>query len=286
MNSSIPTIAVLITCHNRKEKTIKCLLHLHVQKGLNEYFQLEVFLVDDGSIDGTSEAIQVHFPDVNIIQGNGNLYWNRGMRLAWKTAASTKDFDYYLWLNDDTYIDKNCIAAILQDYKDAKEIVVTEALITGACRKAAHLNEFSYGGRNENGPIIPNQTIQKCRYINGNIVLVPKKVYLKLGILSNDYTHAIGDFDYGLSVLQNGFRCFTTRDYIATCEPHSEIAGWCNPNLPLIKRWSLFHSPRGLNIREYNLFRKKFWGKKWVFFTLKAYLKMLFPRFYKKIAEI
>jgi GT2 family glycosyltransferase len=279
---SLTTIAILITCHNRKEKTLKCLSHLYVQKGLNQNFQVELFLVDDRSTDGTSEAIQVQFPDVNIIQGNGNLFWNQGMRLAWQTAAASKNFDYYLWLNDDTYIDPNCITTILRDYKDAKEISGIDVLLVGACRKAAHLNEFSYGGRDEKGPVCPNQTLQQCRYINGNIVLVPIKIYLKLGILSNEYTHGIGDFDYGLRALQNGFRCLTTRDFIATCEPHSGVSGWCDPNLPLFKRWSLFHSPKGLNIKEYNLFRKKFWGEKWIFYTVKAYFKMLCPRVYKK----
>jgi hypothetical protein len=29
------------------------------------------------------------------------IYGIRGMRLAWDIASSAKEFDYYLWLNDD-----------------------------------------------------------------------------------------------------------------------------------------------------------------------------------------
>ena len=43
-------IAVLITCHNRKEKTLHCLQNLYKQS-----ITCDVYLVDDGSIDGSSE---------------------------------------------------------------------------------------------------------------------------------------------------------------------------------------------------------------------------------------
>jgi GT2 family glycosyltransferase len=91
-----PIIAVLLTCHNRKDKTVQCITALYSQSGLGKFFIIEVFLVDDASTDGTAEAINSQFQEVNIIQGNGNLFWNRGMHFAWQTAATTKDYDYYL----------------------------------------------------------------------------------------------------------------------------------------------------------------------------------------------
>ena len=47
-------IAVLITCYNRKDKTLLCLESLFKQQGLGIDFSLAVFLVDDGSTDGTA----------------------------------------------------------------------------------------------------------------------------------------------------------------------------------------------------------------------------------------
>jgi glycosyltransferase involved in cell wall biosynthesis len=47
-------IAVLITCHNRIQKTQTCLKSLFKQKKI-ENINLKVFLVDDGSTDGTKE---------------------------------------------------------------------------------------------------------------------------------------------------------------------------------------------------------------------------------------
>ena len=87
MNSTkMNRIAVLLTCHNRSEKTTAC-LHSLFQCYLPSDFVLDVFLVDDGSTDGTAELVTEKFPKVIIIHGDGNLFWNRGMHLAWSYAS-------------------------------------------------------------------------------------------------------------------------------------------------------------------------------------------------------
>lgn len=274
---------MLLTCHNRKGKTLQCLQSLfNVSLPVNYTF--EVFLVDDGSTDGTGEAVEKEFPRVNLIKGTGNLFWNQGMRLAWNTADKTEEYDFYFWLNDDTILDKDGMKQILNAYNEAKIFEQYEVLITAACRAEFGENNFSYGGRNEEEPVIPNGDLQTCKYMNGNAVLIPKNIFKTLGNLSNDYTHGIGDFDYGLRAAKNGFKCYTTKSYVATCPPNEGIPGWCNPENTLKKRWILLHSPLGLNIKEYNNFRKKFWKEKWVVFALKAYLKMLSPKFYSKLS--
>ena len=277
-------IAVLLTCHNRRAKTLECLNALFDSE-IPENFNLDIFLVDDGSTDGTSEAIGTCFPNVNLVQGSGDLFWNQGMRLAWNTAIKVRDFDFYLWLNDDTIIDREGLLKLFEDYFQAKKKEDKEILITAACRKSSNLDEYSYGGRNDNGSVIPNEKLQKCRYINGNLVLIPRVIYKQIGILSNDYTHALGDNDYGLRAIKNGFSCYTTKKFLATCPPNPGIPGWCNPKKSLGERWKLLHSPRGLNIKEYNQYRKKFWGTSWLKFALKAYLKTIIPKTYGKISR-
>ena len=51
-------IATLLTCHNRKEKTLKCLNSITAQHIPKQVGKIDVFLVDDGSTDGTSEAVK------------------------------------------------------------------------------------------------------------------------------------------------------------------------------------------------------------------------------------
>ena len=63
-------LAVLMTCHDRRDITLVCLQTLYQQDAI-----FDVFLLDDGSSDGTSEAVKQHYPNVKILPGNGNLFW-------------------------------------------------------------------------------------------------------------------------------------------------------------------------------------------------------------------
>ena len=131
-----------------------------------------MFLVDDGCTDGTPEAIKEHFPQVTIIHGDGNLYWNRGMHLAWETAAASKDFDYYLWLNDDTFLFEIALKCLL----NASNQTNNESVICGSTF-SKESQKISYGGNSDNGELlIPNGNLQEVFSFNGNVVLIPKFV--------------------------------------------------------------------------------------------------------------
>lgn len=278
-------IAVLLTCFNRKQKTLSCLTRLYNAE-LPDEVEFDVFLVDDGSTDGTSDAVRSGFPEVNIIQGNGNLFWNKGMRLAWQTASNTRDYDFYFWLNDDTLLANSALSDLFDVFSTALQRDKKPAIVVGACSQDHQTNEFSYGGKTDNGPVIPNGELQKCKYVNGNAVLVPKQIFLEVGMLSEDYTHTMGDIDYGMRVLNKGFNVYTSKTFIASCPTNKGFPTWCNPEKKLKERWQFLHSPRGLNIKEYNKFRRKFWGNRWLIYAAKAYLRTLFPTYYNKFSNI
>ena len=276
-------LAILMTCHNRKESTLNCLDALF-NNILPIGFIFKVFLVDDGSIDGTSSTVKENYPQVNVTKGSGELFWNQGMRLAWNVAAENGNYDFYVWLNDDTLLHENALVHLLSCYEEVLKTTGKSALVTGACMESVNQEVFSYGGKNDEKHIVPDGSLQQCKYINGNIVLVPQEIFNQIGVLSNDYTHGMGDYDYGLRAQQKGFVCYTSKEYVAVCPINKGVPTWCNPEKSIQERFSAFYSPLGLNIKEYVIFRKKFWPYTWVFFAFKAYIKMFFPMFYSKIS--
>ena len=273
--TSIPTIAVLLTCHNRKEKTLKCLQTLYAQKGLGVDFFVEVFLVDDASTDGTAAAIKIQFSPVNIIQGDGKLYWNKGMRLAWQTAADKKDYDFYLWLNDDTFLFENALQALINCSQLSKD----RSVICGSTL-SLNTNTISYGGFSKDSKmLIPNGKLQEVYAINGNCVLIPFYVFKRVGLLDKRFPHAIGDFEYALRVRKLNLQSFISEDYIGTCEGNEILPNWCSPVVPLNKRIKNLYSPLGNSHPYYYfLFEYEYYGiLTAIKHFLTIHLRLLFP---------
>lgn len=273
-------LAVLITCHNRVSATLASLEALYLSaKNINVDFN--VFLVDDGSTDNTYEKVSERFPKVNIIRGSGNLFWNQGMRLAWSTACKNTDYDFYLLLNNDTFLNSDGLKIIFDNYFGYKNEFKKEAIVVGACSESSKCNVLSYGLRMMNEDIIyPNENFKCGDFMNGNCVLISRKIFKSTGLLSENYTHAMGDFDYGLRAIEAGFKLITTNCFVAVCK--SNIKNFKDANFlnSISIRWQYLNSPLGLNISEYKTFRKRFWPKTYWIFIIKIYFRFLFPKLY------
>jgi GT2 family glycosyltransferase len=274
------TIAILLTCHNRKDKTLRCLSNLKIAIMVIKNVKCSIFLVDDGSTDGTPEAIKVQFPKVNIIKGDGNLFWNRGMNLAWHEAAKISP-DFYLWLNDDTFLDEDSLRILLASSltKD------NQAILVGSTRSEIS-GEITYGGRDKNGKLlIPNGSVQECVHFNGNVVLIPRAVYQKVGKLDDVFHHAIGDFDYGLRAKKLDVTAFITSIYVGVCETHDNFPKWCRPDVSLIDRIKVLYSPWcDTNPKQFFTFESRHYGYvKAMKHFISIHIRVVFPNLWVKM---
>lgn len=233
-------IAVLITVFNRKDKTLMCLENLFSQS-IPEGYVMDVYLTNDGCTDGTTEAVADKFPQVHIINAKGDLFWNRGMYTAWKVAAETKDYDYYLWLNDDSFLMPNAICYMLEvsEKKENKAIVV-------AVFRSKNEEKTTYGGYGKNGELMnPNGVLQECVNMHGNCVLIPQIIYHRCGNLDWFFHHAIGDHDYCYRARRAGFKVYLSEKYLGYCESNPKLPAWTRPEVPIAKRFKNLYSPLG-----------------------------------------
>jgi GT2 family glycosyltransferase len=215
---------------------------------------LDVFIVDDGSTDGTKEAIVEEFPNVHILLGNGQLFWNRGMFKAWE-EASKQNYDFYIWLNDDTELFPDFLEELLFCSSESSD----QSIISGIIEDS-NTGEIIYGGYDEkNTLILANGRMNSIHHMNGNVVLVPKQVFARLGNLDAKYHHDLGDVDYGLRAKQNGINVITTRKSIAT-GTYNPISRSRLNNSTISRRFSQLYSPLGSNPKINFYFRNRHKG--------------------------
>jgi GT2 family glycosyltransferase len=279
-NVALQKAAVLIASHNRRERTLASLDTLFRQHSVAD-LAVDVFLVDDGCTDGTGEAIRSRFPSVHVLRGNGSLYWNGAMRLAFAVAMHMR-FDAYILLNDDMIL-----------YKDALERLVSlarlrleagsPALVVGSAR-SPRTGQQSYGGliRRARGMKVqlqmlathPSQALG-CETMHGNFVLIPAEIAAVLGNLDEHFQHQFADLDYGLRASQSGFEVVVIPGYAGDCSDNSEEGTWRDTNLGLAGRLRHLVSPKGVPIKEWALFTRRHFGWRWLASTPSPYVKTL-----------
>lgn len=265
-------IIALLTCFNRREKTICCLERFLGQE-LPPGVALGAVVVDDGSTDETGEAVARKFPGVELIKGTGNLYWCGGMRLAWQKAAQT-DPDYYVLLNDDTHLEPFAVDRLLAlaGSPDSRRIAV------GAIRDP-ETGEATYGGwQGRDGLIHPNGGDVACDTFNGNCVLIPRGVYEEMGILSGIYTHGMADFDYGFQAGKRGISIIQSGCFVGTCSRNKLDGSWRDKNLTRIQRLRHLQSPKGLPWKEWVAYNRRNSGWKWPLLSVSPFIRILMGR--------
>ncbi len=96
-------VALLIPVFNNLEFTKGCLNKLEnlIGNNLQKHLEYSIIVIDDGSKDGTSRWIEDNYPDVIVLQGDGNLWWSGGINMGAAFAVQQGDYDYVmLWNND------------------------------------------------------------------------------------------------------------------------------------------------------------------------------------------
>jgi GT2 family glycosyltransferase len=276
-------MAVLLTCYNRVETTLRGLDRLFAQR-LPAGGRLDVFLVDDASPDGTGKRVRERYPQVYVIEGTGNLFWSRGMRLAWQTAAAQDDYDFFLWLNDDVWLADGAVATLLADYEVMRGHH-GEGMVVGTFYDGPDSREVFYGCWDERRErVMPaGEPVPFDGEMSGNAVLVGRAVFQKIGVFCEKFRHGLADNDYARLVQAEGF---------TTCCA-SAVLGWCAPNrggdkkqllgMTVAQRIRVFYSLKGVDLPDYLLYKRRHWG--WGGCALswcKAWTNIVFPRFFAK----
>ena len=264
----------LMTCYNRKEKTVRALNNL-IQG--NPEIDFTFIVADDGSTDGTFEALK-EMPEVIILRGNGSLFYSGGMRLAISEAKKVKTvYDDCLLFNDDVDFVPSAIEELCK--KDNSCIWIGPT--------SDERGALSYGGVVKLSKWRPKTEIvmgtskegRVCDTFNANCVLIPWKIFEKLDNIDTAYTHSMGDFDYGFSAKRKGFEIRVSDTFVGACPDNPVSVSWRNTELSMKERLKRKESPKGLPGKEwFHYLNKNYNFLTAVVYSVIPYLRILLKK--------
>jgi GT2 family glycosyltransferase len=268
-------IAAVMAVHNRRALTLACLDSLRSQR-LGDG-TLDVFVLDDASTDGTAAAIEQGHPQVRLLHGDGQMFWNGGMRRALDEAVA-EDYDHYLWMNDDTtLVDDDVVALLVRTEERLRARGAAPAVVVGTTRHPV-TGELTYGGHvraRRSRPlrwtlVEPGAEPRRCETMNGNIVLVPREVVRRIGNIDPAYVQQMGDLDYGLRATAAGCEVWVAPGVVGECASHPERR---TDEQPLVSELRRLWSVKELAPRPWFVFTRRWAGRLWLLYWLSPYVR-------------
>jgi GT2 family glycosyltransferase len=205
---SQPLVFIIIVNWNGREITLDCLASL----GHLAYSNMRIVVVDNGSSDGSAEAIANRFPEVAVLEMNENLRFaggnNVGIRYGLERGA-----EMFLLLNNDTTVDPIFLSAMVSRLSSGAHVGMvapkiyyhdepnriwfaggTVSMWTGTMRHTG-IREFDHG---------QYDTSREIEFASGCCMLVKREVIEEVGILDESYAIYTEDVDWCMRIRRKG----------------------------------------------------------------------------------
>ena len=226
MSDNLLGVEIVAPVHNRKAITLLCLRSLSRLRtaGLN----VHIIIVDDGSTDGTADAIRREFPAVEIIEGNGELWFTEGTNVGVR-AALKHDPHFILMINDDAVFDPDFLAQMVETaQKHNRSVIGSLLLLWDTPHKLFQTspvwNTWLGGWRHwysQTVWTVPNKP-WNVDLIVGNCVLVPTAAFNEAGLMDSKRYPNFGDAEFTPRLKRLGWQLLI--------DPRARV--FCQPNTP------------------------------------------------------
>jgi len=224
-------VAVLVINYNGKHYLRECLESLKNQT----HSDYDAYVVDNGSVDGSVEYVEGHFPWVKIIAFKENL----GFAKAYNEAIKSVDADLVALLNNDTRVDRKwlqeLVNAILEDELIAA--VGSKILLYDSPRQLNHAGAkiTPIGGGFDIGLYDEDcERFNVKKFVGatcGAAMLVRKDLFLKIGGFDDDFFAYFEDTDFCWRAWLCGFKIIYVPDSII----YHKLGGSWGPRKSLVK---------------------------------------------------
>lgn len=219
-------VEIVAPVHNRKAITLQCLRSL--AKLNTTCLDVHIIIVDDGSKDGTGDAIKSEFPNVEVVNGNGDLWFTEGTNVGVRAALKHKP-DYVLMINDDAVFDSDFLKFMVETAeRQSRSIIGALLLLWDTPHRVFQVSpvwETWVGGwrhwYSQTVWTVPDKPWE-VDMIVGNCVLVPMAAFQTAGLMDSQRYPNFGDAEFTPRLKRLGWKLLI--------DPRARV--FCQPNTP------------------------------------------------------
>ncbi len=208
-----PRVVIVILNWNGKEDTLECLASV----GRLQYPNHHVLVVDNGSADGSIEAIASAYPHVTVVPTGANLGFaegnNVGIRAALDTGAA-----YVMLLNNDTEIAPDCLDHLLAVFQERPGAGVIGPRVFymhersriwfEEAKWSSEKADFIYPGQGKDNAELPQEP-HDTEYVCGAAMMFRAEVARNIGLLDPRFFLVYEESDWCFRARRAGYQCLT-----------------------------------------------------------------------------
>jgi GT2 family glycosyltransferase len=221
------SVAVLVLNCNGKKHLDACLSSVLDQIESNDH----VYLIDNGSTDGSVDYVTKRYPQVSTIRFESNL----GFALAYNRAVALVPEPIVLFLNNDVEVGEYWLASLKQGVEMSNPMIVCGSKILlyinrNIINHAGGLLTITGSGIDLDFMTEDAWRTDKARYVgcvSGASMIVPRKLFLDLGGFDPDFFAYFEDVDFCWRVWLAGHRVLLVPD----SEVYHKLSSTMGPHL-------------------------------------------------------
>lgn len=200
-------ILVIIITYNAIKWAEKCFSSLY-----NSTVPLDIYVIDNGSTDGTQEYIINQYPNILFHQSPTNLGFGRANNIGIKYAIEN-NYEYIYLLNQDAWVLPDTLEKLINTQKRHPEYGILSPFQAQSNMKSLDINfvswvcSYNYNNQLFNDLYWENtQDIYSVPMVMAAHWLISRKCFLKVGGFSPTFTHYGEDNNYANRTSYHGFK--------------------------------------------------------------------------------
>lgn len=209
----LPTVLAIVLNYSGRKMTLATVASLLAL----DYPELGILVVDNGSTDGSDEAVAEAFPSVRRLRTEVNLGISGGLNLGFRVGLD-EDWNYLMPMNNDVEVASDLLRELVKSAESDPSIGCVgpkcyyffgdrnrlwsaggELRFREAVTRERGMGELDRGQYDRDGEV---------DYVNGALMLIRSDAMRATGLFDPIYHVSVEDADWCVRMKRAGFRCW------------------------------------------------------------------------------